>query len=143
MHTSFSKEAWKAFRSHARPGPIHMLNLIKLHDQAQYPDGRAATGVKAYAEYGRISAPILLRLGGQIVWRGKFEMMVVGPNSECWDICFIAEYPSVSEFTEMMRDPTYREAMTHRQAAVSDSRLVRMMPMVSGSGFANPMDSRE
>jgi len=143
MYTSFSKEAWTAFRAQDRPGPIHMLNLIRLREQFQYPDGRATTGSQAYAEYGRISAPVLQRLGGRIVWRGKFEMMVVGPDSQSWDICFIAEYPSVSAFVEMMRDPTYREAMTHRQAAVADSRLVRMMPMASGSGFANPIANRE
>jgi uncharacterized protein (DUF1330 family) len=143
MYTSFSKEAWATFRSQERPGSIHMLNLIRLHGQSQYPDGRTTTGSQAYAEYGRISAPVLERLGGRIVWRGKFEMMVVGPDSENWDICFIAEYPSVSAFVEMMRDPTYREAMTHRQVAVADSRLVRMMPMASGFGFANPIVNDE
>jgi hypothetical protein len=66
-----------------------------------------------------------------------FEMMVVGPADER-DVCFIAEYPSVDSFVEMMRDPVYREAMAHRQAAIADSRLVRLQPMDNGSRFANP-----
>ena len=35
----------------------------------------------------------------------------------------------------MIRDPAYREAVKHRQAAVADSRLVRMKPGAPGEGF--------
>ena len=35
-------EAFAAFRADDRPGPIHMLNLVKLRAQAAYPDGRRA-----------------------------------------------------------------------------------------------------
>ena len=75
------------------------------------------------------------RLGGKIVWRGQFELMLIGPSSERWDHCFIAEYPSVAAFVEMIRDPVYREAVKHRQAAVEDSRLIRLMPQEGGEGF--------
>jgi hypothetical protein len=44
-----TKEAFAAFRAHDRPGPIHMLNLVKLRAKAAYPDGRRATGAEAYA----------------------------------------------------------------------------------------------
>ncbi|NEX00157.1 DUF1330 domain-containing protein, partial [Rhodopseudomonas sp. BR0G17] len=50
---------------------------------------------------------------------------------------FIAEYPSVSAFVEMIRDPVYREAVKHRQAAVEDSRLVRLKPLKPGKGFGD------
>lgn len=80
-YTSFTKETWQAFKSDDRPGPVHMLNLIRLRDVADYPGGRIATGEQAYGEYSRISAPVLKRLGGRIVWRGGFELMVVGPAS--------------------------------------------------------------
>ena len=134
-YTSFTKETWQAFKSDARSGPVHMLNLIRLRDEADYPDGRAATGEQAYGEYSRISAPVLKRLGGRIVWRGGFELMMVGPASERWDICFVAEYPSVEAFADMMRDPVYREAMAHRQAGVKDSRLVRFSAQTVGDSF--------
>ena len=61
--------------------------------------------------------------------------MMVGPDSERWDICFVAEYPSVESFTEMLRDPVYREAMAHRQAGVEDSRLIRLKPVEEGKSF--------
>ena len=102
---------------------------------AAYPDGRKATGAEAYAAYGRDSGPIFSRLGGSIIWRGRFEQMLIGPPQERWDLCFIAQYPTVAAFVAMIRDPAYREAVKHRQAAVEDSRLIRLAPGAAGAGF--------
>lgn len=130
-----TKEIFAAFRENNREGPIHMLNLVRLRERANYPDGRAASGAEAYAAYGRESGPVFARLGGKIHWQGKFELMLIGPQSEQWHHVFIAEYPSVSAFVEMIRDPAYREAVKHRQAAVEDSRLIRLKPLPAGKGF--------
>ncbi len=100
-----SKETFAKFREDDRPGPIHMLNLVRFNASATYEDGRIATGAEAYAAYGRESYPVFSRLGGRIVWRGNFELMLIGPNQERWDECFIAEYPSVEAFVEMIKDP--------------------------------------
>ena len=132
-----TKETFAAFRENDREGPIHMLNLVRLRERAAYPDGRPVTGAEAYAAYGRDSAPVFARLGGRIVWRGAFELMLIGPAEEKWDLCFIAEYPSVAAFVEMIRDPAYREAVKHRQAGVLDSRLVRLAPLPAGGNFAS------
>ncbi|MDU0343547.1 DUF1330 domain-containing protein [Bosea rubneri] len=134
--TSFSREAFTAFREAARPGPVQMLNLVRLHERARYPDEREASGADAFAAYGRISAPVLARLGGRILWRGDFEQALIGPGGQRWDVCFIAEYPSVEAFAALFRDPTYREAMAHRQAAVRDCRLLRFGATEAGAGFA-------
>lgn len=130
-----TKDAFAAFRANDRDGPIHMLNLVRFRDKAAYPDGRDVTGAQAYAAYGRDSHPVFARLGGKIIWRGSFEFMLIGPGDETWDACFIAEYPSVGAFVEMIRDPVYREAVKHRQAAVMDSRLIRLAPAAGGTGF--------
>ncbi len=130
-----TKDTFAAFRANDRAGPIHMLNLVRLRERAVYPDGRAATGAEAYAAYGRESQPVFVRLGGAIVWRGRFELMLIGPGTERWDLCFIAEYPDVAAFVTMLRDPVYREAVKHRQAAVEDSRLIRLQPGGTGLGF--------
>ena len=130
-----TKEVFAQFRENDRAGPIHMLNLVRLRDRAAYPDGRTATGAQAYADYGRESGPVFTRLGGRIVWMGGFELMVIGPSHERWDHCFIAEYPGVAAFVEMIRDPVYREAVKHRQAAVEDSRLIRLAPIDGGEDF--------
>jgi hypothetical protein len=67
-------EAFAAFRADDRPGPIHMLNLVKLRAHAAYPDGLRATGAEAFAAYGRESEPVFSRLGGSIV---------AAPSSRC------------------------------------------------------------
>jgi len=70
-----------------------------------------------------------------LVWRGAFEQMLIGPTEERWDLCFIAQYPTVAAFVAMIRDPVYREAVKHRQAGVEDSRLIRLAPGAVGVGF--------
>jgi uncharacterized protein (DUF1330 family) len=130
-----TKESFAAFRALDREGPIHMLNLVRLRERASYPDGRVATGAEAYAAYARESEPVFSRLGGVIVWNGRFEFMLIGPAEERWDRCFIAQYPSLAAFVGMIRDPVYRGAVRHRQAAVEDSRLIRLAPGAVGRSF--------
>ena len=130
-----TREAFAQFRQNNREGPIQMLNLVRLRKQAGYPDGRKSSGAEAYAAYGRDSGPVFARLGGRIVWQGRFELMLIGPQEERWDHCFIAEYPSVAAFADMLRDPVYREAVKHRQAAVEDSRLIRHAVLPIGTTF--------
>ena len=132
-----TKDTYAEFRKHDRADPIHILNLVRFSEKAAYPDGRDVTGAQAYAAYGNGRYPVFSKLGGRIVWRGNFELMLIGPGEEAWDECFIAEYPSVSAFVEMIRDPVYRAAVKHRQAAVLDSRLIRMAPAEAGTGFGN------
>jgi uncharacterized protein (DUF1330 family) len=140
MHIDPDREAWEIFRSLPRDQPIHMLNLIKLKDWADYPRDhpdhqKRLTGLEAYRAYGRTTAPILQRLGGRQVWAGRPQVTVTGPRSEEWDLAFIVEYPSAAAFLEMVRDPDYREHVKHRTAAVQDSRLVRLSPLTPGEGF--------
>ena len=134
------REAWAQFRDLASDQPIHMLNLVKVKPLATYPEdhpdhGRGVTGLEAYRAYGRTTAHIFRRVGGVQIWAGKPQVMVTGPQSEAWDICFIAQYPSPAAFIEMVRDPEYRELVKHRTAGVEDSRLLRLDPVVPGEGF--------
>lgn len=112
-----------------------MLNLVRVKPVAIYVDGRQTSGLEAYRAYGRDSAPVFKRVGGHIVWRGTFEQTLIGPPGEVWDVCFIAAYPSTAAFVEMVKDPVYREAVKHRQAAVADSRLIRIEPKDLGDTF--------
>lgn len=130
-----TREKFGEFRGLAEEGPIHMLNLVRLRDAAAYPDARKATGAEAYAAYGRDSGPVFRRVGGRIAWVGDFRLMLIGPQGESWDHCFIAEYPSGAAFVEMVKDPEYQKAVVHRQAAVLDSRLIRLAPKKAGAGF--------
>ncbi|MEM9329726.1 MAG: DUF1330 domain-containing protein [Pseudomonadota bacterium] len=129
------RERFGEFRSIGREGPIQMLNLVRLKETAVYPDGTMVSGREAYAAYGRESAPIFKGVGGRIVWTAQFEIGLIGPPEEAWDIAFIAEYPSSDAFVDMVKNEAYQKAVLHRTAAVLDSRLVRFEPKANGDVF--------
>ena len=135
-----TREQFKAFMQAPQNTPIHMLNLIRLRAEAAYPPehpnhGKGMTGLDAYREYGRASAPIFKRVGGRQVWAGRPEVVLTGPPDERWDIAFIAQFPNSLAFAELIRDPQYKEHVKHRQAAVEDSRLIRFFPLEPGERF--------
>ena len=134
-HSDPSREQFAAFQAVPRRGPIQMLNLVRFRAQAAYADGRVCTGAAAYRAYATASAAVFARVGGTQVWLGRFEHMLIGPPDERWDAVFIAQYPDPDAFVAMLRDPAYREAVKHRQAAVADSRLIRLAPAAAGVGF--------
>lgn len=127
---------FEAFKALPRDEPVMMLNLLKFRDRAVYEDGRDVSGAEAYAAYGRESEPVFRRVGGEIIWRGKPEVMLIGPPEKQWDMIFVARYPTAGAFLEMVTDPDYRVAVKHRQAAVLDSRLIRTSEAGMGEGFA-------
>lgn len=137
-HVDPERQQFEAFKSLPRDEPVMMLNLLRFRAKADYGDGRDVSGAEAYAAYGRDSAPVFRRVGGEIIWRGRPEVTLIGPQDEQWDLAFIARYPSAGAFLEMVTDPVYREAVRHRQAAVLDSRLVRTAEAAAGQGFAVP-----
>lgn len=134
-HVDPERDQFEAFKKLPRDEPIMMLNMLRFRDYAAYEDGREATGAEAYAAYGRESGPIFRRVGGQIVWRGRPEIVLTGPKDERWHMIFVARYPTAGAFFEMLTDPDYRIAVKHRQAAVLDSRLIRTVETEPGEGF--------
>lgn len=129
------RKQFEAFKDLPRDEPINMLNLVKLKAVAVYEDGTETSGADAYKAYGRESGPIFSRVGGTILWRGRPELMLIGPETVKWDIAFVARYPTAGAFMEMVTDPTYRQAVKHRQAGVEDSRLLRCAELGDGSIF--------
>lgn len=139
-HIDPSREGFDTFKHLPRDEPIHMLNLLRFKDLADYPDGhdhadKGWSGRRAYREYGRTSGPVFSRVGGVIIWRGTFDCTLIGPAHERWDDGFIAQYPTAAAFLEMITDPDYQRAVVNRTAAVLDSRLVRFAPGQSGTSF--------
>lgn len=137
-----SPENFAAFKDLPRDEPIHMLNLLRYRDLAEYPQGHEHhgngwTGREAYREYGRTSGPIFERVGGSIVWRGVFQTMVTGPGADekVWHDGFVAQYPNSGAFFEMIKDPDNQLAVVNRTAALLDSRLMRFKPGEKGAGF--------
>ena len=119
MHVTPTRAAWEALRAEAETGPIRMLNLIR------YREG----GAEIYAEYGNAAGPVFARVGGRLLWSGRPEQVVIGPAEERWDLAFVAGYPTLAAFLEMLDDPAYRAASALRERALADSRLIRMTPL--------------
>lgn len=130
------RDQFDAFKELPRDKPVMMLNFLRFREKAAYEDGREATGAEAYAMYGREIDRLFRAVGGEIIWRGKPEVMVIGPKDKHWDMIFIARYPTASAFLEMVTDPRYRVAVKHRQAAVRDSRLICTTESNGGGGFS-------
>lgn len=136
-----SREQFKAIFGLPLDEPVMMINLLRFRDTARYgadePEAGEApvSGAEAYARYSREAAPIFAAVGGEQVWVGRPQLMLIGPEEERWDLAFIARYPSAQAFVDMLKNPDYNRATRHRTAAVADSRLIRCAPARAGKTF--------
>ena len=140
IHIDPTREQFEAFKDLPRDTRIQMLNLVRLRETATYPADHALvntglTGADAYKNYGAETGPILHKVGGSILWRGRYDATLIGPSDEAWDAVFIAQYPNSGAFFAMVTDPDYQKAVVHRQAAVVISRLIRCAPTDGGATF--------
>lgn len=125
------RENFEAFKALPRDVPIQLLNLVRYRDLAAYPQGHPQaetgwSGQRAFAEYFARLVPVIDKLGGGMVWEGRFEGVITGPAEFEWDRVFVMGFPSANAFLAMVTDPYYKaEVVPHRTAAVLDSRLVR------------------
>lgn len=125
-----SRENWQAFKDLSRDRPIHMLNLIKFRDLAEYPEGhpnhgKGLTGREAYDIYLEGFQRVVANDGAAMVWEAPMECVVTGPAGE-WDEAFVMGYPNSGIFMAMVKNEEYiRDVVPHRSAAVADSRLIR------------------
>ncbi len=125
-----SRENWQAFKDLPRDRPIHMLNLIKFRDLAEYPEGhpnhgKGLSGREAYAIYYEGFQRVVAQDGAAMVWEAPIECVVTGPAGE-WDEAFVMGYPNSAVFMAMVKNEEYvRDVVPHRTAAVADSRLIR------------------
>ncbi|WP_088308838.1 DUF1330 domain-containing protein [Novosphingobium sp. B 225] len=125
-----SRDNWQRFKDLPRDRPIHMLNLIKFRDLAEYPaghpnHGKGLTGREAYAIYLEGFQRVVANDGAAMVWEAELECTVTGPDGE-WDEGFVMGYPNSGVFMAMVKNEEYiRDVVPHRSAAVADSRLIR------------------
>ena len=123
-----SEEQLQAFVANApKDEPIVMLNLLRYREKADYPEDFDATpcsGTEAYQRYGVVAAQRIATVGGRVLWMGKAQGTVIGPDDEAWDDVVLVEYPSPAAFAEMIAQPEYQAVAPHRTAALADSRLI-------------------
>ncbi len=136
-----TREQFSAMMQLPEEGAIHMLNMLRFNERAAYEEGHplageALAGAEAYERYGAESGPIFARVGGRMAYSWTPRHVLIGPTDEVWDLIFVAEYPNAAAFGEMVKDPEYQKAVKHRQAAVAQSRLIRMKSRAAGAHFA-------
>ena len=125
-----TRDTWQVFKDLPRDRPIHMLNLIRFRELADYPaghpnHGKGLTGREAYAIYREGFQQLAAHDGAAMVWEAPLECVVTGPVGE-WDEAFVMGYPDSTAFMAMVKNEAYvRDVVPHRTAAVEDSRLIR------------------
>ena len=119
-------EQLEAVAASPEQGPVVMLNLLRYNDRAS--DGTDRTGRQAYMDYASHVVPMVVALGGSIVFQGEAGSSVIGPVDERWDEVALVQYPSRAAFLGMITSADYLAIHHHREAALADSRLVPMTP---------------
>ena len=101
--------------------PIKMVNLLKFKDKADYKDGRqtSLSGKEAYQIYAYEVQGHLEKVGGQSIFFGEVERLMLGEVEELWDWVAIAEYPSRKAMLEMVMDSEYQKSEEHRSAGLA------------------------
>jgi uncharacterized protein (DUF1330 family) len=116
------------------PGPIAMVNLLKFHEKAQYPEGQAEdiSGREAFLRYVESMSAIVQAAGGKFLFSGDVESVVIGEVEEPWDAVGIAQYPSRAEFYRIATSPEVQAIGIHRQAGLKGQLLIMTTEMPLG-----------
>ncbi len=115
--------------------PIYMVNLLKFKQKADYSDGRKSdlSGAEAYAIYGAVVSKIVENLGGEIVFGGNVERLMLGQVEELWDQVAIAKYPNRQAMLDMVVSPEYGEIAVHREAGLAGQLNIETTMEAGGS----------
>ena len=107
-----------------------MLNMLRFRSVADYSrsealdPGKAISGREAYKIYMAATAPILEKMGGQVLYFGSSQQFLIGPEDEQWDAVLLVRYPSAETFIAFSQNEVYLKTAGHRFAALEDSRLL-------------------
>ena len=115
-----SEEQINGFLEDPNIGPISMVNLLKYKDKADYADGRDVnlSGKEAYMLYANEVINLITKYGGEFIFAGKVNRLMLGEVDEMWDEIAIAKYPSRKAMFEMTMDPEYQKIHIHRDAGL-------------------------
>ena len=114
-------------------GPVHMLNMLRYKEVADYSDHKyleKCSGQVAYlTRYGPAFQKVAADLGYQVQvsFVGTVLAALVGPADEQWDAVAVVEYSSFAEFRALVESSEYkRVAEFHRLAALENWRLIAL-----------------
>lgn len=110
-------------------GSLYMLNLLKFRDRAVYADGRETdlTGEQAYGLYGVAVRAIIEGFGGNLIFGGRANVLLIGDGELEWDQVALVRYPSFQHFVDMTQSEAYQEIHVHREAGLEHQILVNCL----------------
>ena len=114
------EEQINGFLENPEIGPISMVNLLKYKEKAIYDDGRDTnlSGEEAYGLYAAEVINLVEKYGGEFLFAGKVNRLMLGEVEEMWDSIAIAKYPNRKAMFEMTMDPDYQKIHVHRDAGL-------------------------
>ncbi len=128
-----TQEAGAALLARNISGEVVVLNLLRFRDVADYsanPElmpGKPISGAEAYQKYIDHTLPFLRKSGGDLVFLGKGDRYLIGPQDEQWDLVMLVRQSSLSDFITFSSNQEYLAGMGHRTAALEDSRLLPLV----------------
>jgi len=129
-----TQDSGRSFMMRGIQGEVVMLNLLRFRETADYsatpdlePDA-PISGAEAYAIYIQHTLPHLRESGGDVEFLGDGGDYLIGPADERWDVAMLVRHHSVESFMSFASNEAYLEGMGHRLAAISDSRLLPLVP---------------
>lgn len=119
-----TRDQLKGFADDPHGKPICMVNLLKLKEKAEYPadhelHGKDMTGAEAYAIYSAAVTKIVQNLGGEMLFSGGVERLMLGEVEDLWDIVAVVKYPRRAAMGEMIASAEYQAASVHRTAGLA------------------------
>lgn len=132
-----SDEAAKQLFSQPMNEEVIMVNLLRFRDIADYsafpelaPDEHIS-GKAAYQLYIEQTMPFLKASGGELMLLGESQHFFIGPEDESWDMVMIVKQKSLASFLSFASDPECMKVTGHREAALLDSRLLPVKPLIT------------
>lgn len=127
-----TQQAGARFFGGPASGPIVMLNLLRFRETAVFPEGKTPdapmSGWEAYKEYMKYTAPFIEEVGSEVIFSGRADHFLIGPEAESWDMVLLVRHKSKEVFLQFAQHEGYLKTMYYRTAALADSRLLPMAP---------------
>lgn len=111
-------------------GSIIMLNMLRFNKVADYTGlenikpHSPISGEQAYQLYMKETLPFIQEAGSELLFYGKSNHFLIGPEAEKWDLVLLVKHPSVAAFMAFAQNEGYLKIAGHRTAALEDSRLL-------------------
>ncbi len=113
------RERFNAFMTLPESGPLKMLNLLKFKTTVAET---GKSGEETYNDYLQATTPFFAQVDAKIVFMGKPQFTLIGPDANEWDKVLIVEYATREDFVKMVTMEGYPSEL--RKSALEDSRLV-------------------